>query len=95
MDEYLTALESELRSMVTSPDPVFDGYFGMFRYHMGWTDAQFGPIQTNAGKRIRPLLCLLSCESVGGHWEPALPVAAAIELAHNFSLIHDDIEDAE
>ena len=94
MDEYLAALESELRSMVTSPDPVFDSYFGMFRYHMGWTDAQFAPIQTNAGKRIRPLLCLLSCEAVGGLWRPALPVAAAIELAHNFSLIHDDIEDA-
>jgi geranylgeranyl diphosphate synthase type I len=94
MDEYLDALELELRSMVTSPDPVFDPYFGMFRYHMGWTNAQFEPIQTTAGKRIRPLLCLLSCEAVGGNWRPALPVAAAIELAHNFSLIHDDIEDA-
>ena len=93
MDEYLSALESELRSMITSPDPVYDAYFGMFRYHMGWTDAQFAPIRINAGKRIRPLLCLLSCEAVDGHWRPALPVAAAIELAHNFSLIHDDIED--
>jgi geranylgeranyl diphosphate synthase type I len=45
------------------------------------------------GKRFRPILCLLSCELVGGSVEEALPAAVAIELLHNFSLIHDDIED--
>ncbi len=93
MDEYLTALETELRALVAAPDPVYDAYYGMFRYHMGWTDTHFAPVETNSGKRIRPLLCLVSCEAVGGEWRPALPVAAAVELAHNFSLIHDDIED--
>jgi geranylgeranyl diphosphate synthase type I len=93
MDQYLAALETELRALVASPDPVYDAYYGMFRYHMGWTDTHFVPVETNSGKRIRPLLCLVSCEAVGGEWHPALPVAAAVELAHNFSLIHDDIED--
>ena len=45
------------------------------------------------GKRLRPFLVLKSCEIVGGEMEAALPVAAAIEFIHNFTLIHDDIID--
>lgn len=93
MDAYLTALENELRALVVSPEPTFAPYYGMFKYHLGWTDAKFAPTKTDMGKRIRPLLCLLTCEAVCGDWKRALPVAAAIELVHNFSLIHDDIED--
>lgn len=47
------------------------------------------------GKRIRPLLVMLTCESVGGDWRSSLPVAAALELIHNFTLIHDDIMDRD
>lgn len=46
------------------------------------------------GKRLRPALCLLSCEAAGGSQKQALHAAAAIEMFHNFTLIHDDIEDA-
>ena len=45
------------------------------------------------GKRFRPPLCMLSCQIVGGKKTAALPAATAIELFHNFTLIHDDIED--
>lgn len=45
------------------------------------------------GKLLRPALCLASCEAVGGRREAAAPAAAAIEMFHNFTLIHDDIED--
>jgi len=45
------------------------------------------------GKRLRPFLALKSCEIVGGKEEDALPMAAAVELLHNFTLIHDDIMD--
>ncbi len=45
------------------------------------------------GKRFRPLMCITSCEAFGGRKEDALPVAASIELFHNFTLVHDDIED--
>ena len=45
------------------------------------------------GKGIRPALCLLSCEAAGGRAKDALPAAVAIEMFHNFTLIHDDIED--
>lgn len=48
----------------------------------------------NAGKRHRPLICLLACEAVGGDPEQARPSAAAIEHFHTAALIHDDIEDS-
>ncbi|MDD5172284.1 MAG: polyprenyl synthetase family protein [Candidatus ainarchaeum sp.] len=51
------------------------------------------PFLKRGGKRIRPALCLLSCGAVGGKYEDALKPAAIIELFHNFTLIHDDIED--
>lgn len=64
------------------------------RYHLGWEGAEGKAIASGAGKMLRPALCLLCCEAVGGdpHW--AMPAAVAIELLHNFTLIHDDIEDA-
>jgi geranylgeranyl diphosphate synthase type II len=43
------------------------------------------------GKRIRPVLCLATAEAAGGEVEEALPAAAAIELVHTFSLVHDDL----
>ena len=63
----------------------------MLTYHMGWEGEGAG--LKAQGKRIRPLLVLLSAESAGGEWRQALPAAAAVELLHNFSLIHDDVED--
>ncbi len=66
--------------------------FHMMRYHIGWVDEK-GLDQEGSGKLSRPTLCLLACEAVGGDWHSALPAAAAIELVHNFSLIHDDIQD--
>jgi geranylgeranyl diphosphate synthase type I len=48
----------------------------------------------NAGKRHRPLICLLACEAVGGDPKKAWPSAAAIEHFHTAALIHDDIEDS-
>lgn len=47
------------------------------------------------GKRIRPLLLLLSCDALGGSAQQALPAAAAVELMHNFTLVHDDIMDRD
>ncbi|MEI2691836.1 MAG: polyprenyl synthetase family protein [Anaerolineae bacterium] len=72
---------------------VYAGHYGMLRYHMGWVDPAMQPAVINSGKRIRPVVCLLACAAVGGAVEDALPAAAAVELLHNFSLIHDDVED--
>ncbi|MFZ3064467.1 MAG: polyprenyl synthetase family protein [Nitrospirota bacterium] len=43
------------------------------------------------GKRVRPILCIASCEAVGGDIDTVMPVASAIELIHTYSLIHDDL----
>lgn len=67
----------------------------MLNYHLGFAGVDGSPVHANTGKRIRPVLTLLACEASGGEMESALPAAAAIELLHNFSLIHDDIEDRD
>ena len=84
---YLQAIEDELRSVVGAGPQLLSEYYTMLEYHLGWTDGAGG------GKRIRPLLCLLCSTAAGGDWEQALPMAAGIELLHNFTLIHDDIQD--
>lgn len=86
---YLGPLEAELRSVLgDNGSPLYT----MMRYHLGWVDAAGKP-QPSPGKMSRPTLCLLACEAAGGDWRSALPAAAAVELIHNFSLIHDDIQD--
>jgi geranylgeranyl diphosphate synthase type I len=70
-------------------------HYGMMQYHMGWLDTNFAPSALPAGKRLRPILCLLACAEVGGQARDSLPAAAAIEILHNFSLVHDDIEDGD
>jgi len=88
----LTSTETELQKQVARLDePRTLPYYEMLTYHMGWTGEGAGPEAT--GKRIRPLLVLLATASCGTDWRAALPAAAAVELVHNFSLVHDDIQD--
>jgi geranylgeranyl diphosphate synthase type I len=47
------------------------------------------------GKRLRPLLATMACEAVGGKWEAALPFGTALEMVHNFTLVHDDVMDED
>lgn len=92
MQEMLPEIEAELQRIVDSAGgDGLDELREMLAYHMGWEGEGAGPEAT--GKRIRPLLVLLSCAAAGGDWRCALPAAAGVELVHNFSLIHDDIED--
>lgn len=69
------------------------GHARYMRYHLGWEDAAGAPADAPAGKMLRPAFCLLACEATGGDIARAMPAAIAIELLHNFTLIHDDIED--
>ena len=81
-----------LRSLIRDQQPWL--LSRMIRYHLGWEDAEGRP-EDVGGKGLRPTLCLLACEAAGADWRQALPAAAAIELVHNFSLIHDDIQDRD
>lgn len=88
----LSSIELELQRQVSRLDqPRTKPFHEMLTYHMGWTGEGAGPEAT--GKRIRPLMVLLAAGSCGGDWQEALPAAAAVELVHNFSLVHDDIQD--
>ncbi|MHB8134178.1 MAG: polyprenyl synthetase family protein [Anaerolineaceae bacterium] len=90
MIEMLPKIEDTLKDMVYKKIPQqYTGIVEMMSYHMGWTNS----IEKQKGKRIRPIILLLSTKICGGEWQKALPAAAAVELLHNFSLIHDDIED--
>src|SRR3954468_3006456 len=84
----LADTESEILRVVADRDPSTIGVYEMIRYHLG-LDGSEGP----RGKRMRPLLGLLAYSSITGDHRRAPPGAAAVELGHNFSLVHDDIED--
>jgi geranylgeranyl diphosphate synthase type I len=88
--KYRDELLAEIASVIGDNKlPLYD----MMRYQLGWVDEQGWPQPSWGGKMVRPALCLLTCEAVGGDWRKALPAAASLEMVHNFSLIHDDIED--
>jgi geranylgeranyl diphosphate synthase type I len=64
-------------------------------YHLGWQHPDGTPRAGNAGKAVRPALVLSTCRALGGVTTPALPGAVAVELAHNFTLLHDDVLDGD
>ncbi len=86
----LADIESEMSSVLDERGGHARPLYEMLAYHLG-LDGKEG----RRGKRMRPLLGLLAYQSLTGDYRPALPGAAAVELGHNFSLVHDDIEDAD
>lgn len=90
--ELFSAIETELQKQVARLDaPRTKPFHEMLSYHMGWIGE--GAVAEATGKRIRPLLVLLTTASCSASWQLALPAAASVELVHNFSLVHDDIQD--
>ena len=91
-DRYRSDVDAALRSSLSSSaSPVYQ----MLRYSMGWVDVSGNPIFATEGKALRPTLCLLACEATGGAKIDAMPAAVALELIHDFSLIHDEIQDRD
>ena len=92
-DRYREHLEAALADAVPALQrhPVNT----LLRYHLGWSDPDGVPSPTPAsqGKALRPTLCMFACEALQGEPAHAAPAAAALELIHNFSLVHDDIQD--
>jgi geranylgeranyl diphosphate synthase type II len=84
LNEYLEARRAEidaaLDALLPSPPECPASLAEAMRYSV-----------TAGGKRLRPILCLASCESVGGDRTAAMPAACAIELIHTYSLVHDDL----
>jgi geranylgeranyl diphosphate synthase type I len=90
LSDLIADTEAEILRLVGDREPSTQGIYEMVRYHLG-LDGSGAP----AGKRMRPLLGLLAYASIAGDYRRALPGAAAVELGHNFSLVHDDIEDGD
>jgi geranylgeranyl diphosphate synthase type I len=89
-NDLLTQIEDEMRAVLAGREGPAGQLYEMLAYHLG-LDQPDGP----RGKRMRPLLGLLVYRALTGDHAAALPGAAAVELGHNFSLVHDDIEDAD
>jgi geranylgeranyl diphosphate synthase type I len=92
-------VEQEMEAVLADRPTALDLY-QMLRYHLGWLDEHARPSSPAdrvrfGGKKLRGPLCLLACEATGGDPRRVVPGAAAIELIHNFSLIHDDVEDQD
>ena len=89
---YTGIVDAEVRAVLDEHAPSHD-FYGLLRYHMGFVDERLQPVVGTHGKGLRGLLLLLINEGMGGAAKAAVPLAAAVELLHNFSLVHDDIED--
>jgi geranylgeranyl diphosphate synthase type I len=64
-------------------------------YHLGWVDADLRPVARGGGKAVRSALALLSARAAGAPAAVGIPGAVAVELVHNFSLLHDDLMDGD
>ena len=90
LDALIADTEAEILAVIEqAEDERTTALYEMVRYHLGLDEGG------SPGKRLRPLLGLLAYESITGDHRKALPGAAAVELGHNFSLVHDDIEDRD
>jgi geranylgeranyl diphosphate synthase type I len=84
-------VEPAMRTAIEQLDPTSRH---LAAYHFGWVDADGAPSE-GGGKAVRPALALLSARAVGSPETVAVPGAVAVELVHNFSLLHDDLMDGD
>jgi geranylgeranyl diphosphate synthase type I len=89
-NRHRDGIETELKSIVMGQNlPLYR----MMAYHMGWLDDQGETVRIDVGERIHATLCVLVCEALGGEIAKAIPAAVSLELVHNFSRIHNDIQE--
>jgi len=92
-NRYRPLVNEQIQSFI---DQESDQAKLMLLYHMGFRDKEGNPLNNSFdGKGIRPTLALLTADALGGKWDEMVPVAIALELFHNFTLIHDDIQDGD
>jgi geranylgeranyl diphosphate synthase type I len=92
LSENTAAIEAKLRRHALAPRSLVGRMTG---YHLGFLDERGRPMKGTPGKYLRSSLCLWAARASGGALDQALAPAAAIELVHNFTLIHDDIQDGD
>ncbi len=108
LERFRDDITAEMRAFLAAndADPDLHSFYGAMAYHLGWVDAEFAPTANPPGKLLRPALVLWASELAAlatgaddatraARLHGALPAAVSVELVHNFSLIHDDIEDRD
>ncbi len=93
--QWTPQVEAEMQSVLANGEGAVHAHYAMMHYHMGWVNADFAPEKQPSGKLVRPMVAIMAAEAVGGDPLQALPAAAGIEILHNFSLVHDDLEDGD
>jgi geranylgeranyl diphosphate synthase, type I len=95
LSQIVAQVDTWMRPYVDRPPGPASSFYRMLSYHLGWSAADgSGLVQpARTGKRLRPALAILTCEALGGAASDARGPAVAVELVHNFSLVHDDIQD--
>lgn len=91
--DMLALIQTEMRAAFPSYETRVADFYAMQEYHLGWRNERLELASSDPGKLLRPQLVLLACRAAGGDARQALPVAAGVQLLHDFTLIHDDIED--
>jgi geranylgeranyl diphosphate synthase type I len=89
LETYRVALDGELKECFAGRNGFL---YNLLRYHFGWVDQQGQPESAPERECFHSLLALAACEAWSGECTPALPVAAAVELVYNFSLVHGDVQ---
>ncbi|WP_307125009.1 family 2 encapsulin nanocompartment cargo protein polyprenyl transferase [Streptomyces sp. B1I3] len=92
LEHTRSVVDPHLRAAVES---LPGGIRRVAMYHFGWQDADGTEASGQAGKAIRPALVLAAARALGGASESAMRAAVAVELAHNFTLLHDDVIDGD
>jgi geranylgeranyl diphosphate synthase type I len=97
VDHFMKSLTSQVAATGSTPAKIAE-------YHLGFRNHEGTPLPEGRpdGKEIRPTLCLLTADAISQQnsadneaWRSAVPAAAALELFHNFTLVHDDIMDGD
>lgn len=93
LDDRIAAAFDRATQGALRASPADPRLYDLLRFHLGYVNAEFLPERSDPGKRVRAKVCVYSALAAGGDVDLAASVAAAIELLHNFTLIHDDIQD--
>lgn len=88
-----TLIRTEMQAIFPAHIPAVSPFYQMQEYHLGWRNQALAPEFADPGKLLRPVLTLMVSQMFGGSIPHTLPLAAGIQLLHDFSLIHDDIQD--
>lgn len=94
-EPIIDAIDAEMRAIRAEQEPVAPLLWAVVDYQFGWDLPPHAVEERRrvAGKKIRSLLMALVAQAISGDYRPVLPAAAALELLHNFTLIHDDVMD--